>query len=167
MACSGDRWDRLIRNQVAEPVWSAPLTSIGLAVIALSSVWVGGRCVNMSGVSEELLETQACSGCCVAHYCSSTCQKQHWKAHKESCRALQSASEPVSRVGRPCLWATFIPHSPQIFQMLTRHLWSDRVRASETRKAAKELNAIGLTSIRLGLPSGAVAPARVSVPASS
>ena len=50
----------------------------------MKSVWVYGRCENVSGVSEELLQTRACSGCRVAQY---------WKAHRESCRARQAAAD--------------------------------------------------------------------------
>ncbi len=32
-----------------------------------------------------------CSGCNIAWYCSTTCQKQHWKEHKPKCRVTRHA----------------------------------------------------------------------------
>ena len=34
-----------------------------------------------------------CSGCLAAGYCSATCQKSHWKAHKRLCKAKQSENK--------------------------------------------------------------------------
>jgi len=31
-----------------------------------------------------------CSGCCLVWYCSGECQKEHWKKHKESCKARRN-----------------------------------------------------------------------------
>jgi len=33
--------------------------------------------------------TKKCSGCLVARYCSSDCQKTHWNDHKRECKTLQ------------------------------------------------------------------------------
>jgi hypothetical protein len=34
-----------------------------------------------------------CSGCLVAGYCSTVCQKSHWKSHKRLCKAKQSENK--------------------------------------------------------------------------
>ena len=34
-----------------------------------------------------------CSGCLVAGYCTTACQKSHWKAHKRICKAKQSENK--------------------------------------------------------------------------
>ena len=47
------------------------------------------KCRNMAGPAEDALATLTCSACGVAQYCSSACQKAHWKAHKPACRIAQ------------------------------------------------------------------------------
>ena len=55
----------------------------------------------MSGVSEDLMETQRCSRCRRAAYCSKACQSAHWPAHKASCavRSASLAAEAASAAG--------------------------------------------------------------------
>jgi len=49
------------------------------------------RCGNLSGASEAGLRTQVCSGCNVARYCSTACQKAAWRAgHRGACQRLQA-----------------------------------------------------------------------------
>merc|ERR1712008_144399 len=47
---------------------------------------VGGECWNCGG---KFLQLKTCSGCAVAKYCSSDCQKQHWKKHKTICKTTK------------------------------------------------------------------------------
>ena len=46
------------------------------------------KCNNCVGVADEN-KLQACSGCRSVTYCSSKCQKQHWRQHKVLCNAIQ------------------------------------------------------------------------------
>ena len=40
-------------------------------------------CCEQKGADVKL---QACSGCTTTYYCSTTCQKQDWKQHKQTCQ---------------------------------------------------------------------------------
>lgn len=44
---------------------------------------------------DSVCETQWCSKCRVARYCSVTCQREHWKygGHKEHCKTLRASSQ--------------------------------------------------------------------------
>jgi hypothetical protein len=81
---------------------SDQIRQFGVALI--SDVPVPGRCnspgcVELDGVSEAgLVGGQqwalrgGCSSCRAAWYCSTTCQRAHWAAHKPVCKQLKAAS---------------------------------------------------------------------------
>ena len=52
-------------------------------------------CVNLEGDSEAAASHRACNGCKVACYCSTKCQKAHWKRHKSVCQRLQQQVQPT------------------------------------------------------------------------
>jgi hypothetical protein len=55
------------------------------------------RCCCMEGVSEAAMQTQVCVACRGARYCSTACQRAHWKGgHKEACKAVQAATEAAA-----------------------------------------------------------------------
>jgi hypothetical protein len=55
------------------------------------------RCCCLEGSSEATVKLQICSGCQGARYCSSACQRAHWKTgHKEVCKAAQAAAKEAA-----------------------------------------------------------------------
>ena len=44
-------------------------------------------------------ETFLCSGCFEARYCSSECQKAHWKQHRKRCKELKAAAAAAAAAG--------------------------------------------------------------------
>jgi hypothetical protein len=58
------------------------------------------RCCSLQGVSEGEMKTQVCVGCRGARYCSTACQRAHWRAgHKEVCKAVQAAAKAAAAGG--------------------------------------------------------------------
>lgn len=57
-----------------------------------------GRTLRSGTGVRPQLRVHMCGGCKVAHYCSKTCQTQHWKQHKPMCAALaaRAAAEESS-----------------------------------------------------------------------
>jgi hypothetical protein len=55
-------------------------------------------CSNLDALSEQVLvsgKSTTCGGCRLAHYCSDTCYRAHWKApegHRKVCKRLQAAA---------------------------------------------------------------------------
>jgi hypothetical protein len=47
-------------------------------------------CANCSALGADLLR---CTGCSQVHYCSKTCQKEHWPQHKKKCREAAAACQ--------------------------------------------------------------------------
>jgi hypothetical protein len=65
-----------------------------LSTLAISSACNNPACNNISGPSEaELVKgsSSTCGGCRAARYCCKACQSQHWKLHKQVCKALAAA----------------------------------------------------------------------------
>ncbi|KAJ7471942.1 hypothetical protein FB451DRAFT_311491 [Mycena latifolia] len=50
---------------------------------------------------DRIGQWQKCSGCTSAWYCSSTCQKAHWRSHKESCKMAQSIARARPTIKLP------------------------------------------------------------------
>ncbi len=48
------------------------------------------RCTNMAGASEAELPTRRCGGCGAVRYCSESCSREHWRAHRAACRRMQA-----------------------------------------------------------------------------
>ena len=48
----------------------------------------------------EVKDYKRCAQCRAAKYCSRTCQKNHWKTHKETCKVFQTNSNSVSELLR-------------------------------------------------------------------
>ena len=74
------------------------LTAAGLALSTLPTAAAcnNPQCASLAGVSEQegvsrdRGNTCRCSACHLAFYCQRSCQKQHWKAHKPVCKAVQA-----------------------------------------------------------------------------
>lgn len=42
--------------------------------------------------TQAVIETK-CSGCKLMHYCNQTCQRNHWAAHRDYCRAVSAVHQ--------------------------------------------------------------------------
>jgi hypothetical protein len=75
----------------------AELEAAGGALTALATPAFCNNlaCKNVSGPTELSLvsgRSCMCGDCCVAHYCSRTCQRAQWAQHKPVCKALAAAA---------------------------------------------------------------------------
>lgn len=52
---------------------------------------ISEKCIGCGKLTEEILECSVCR----SKYCSKSCQKQHWKVHKTTCKAIAADDEPV------------------------------------------------------------------------
>uniref|UniRef100_A0A383WPF4 phytol kinase n=1 Tax=Tetradesmus obliquus TaxID=3088 RepID=A0A383WPF4_TETOB len=53
-------------------------------------------CVNMSGLSETVAASMACTGC-RCRYCSAACQATDWERHKPACKRMVAAGQSCGR----------------------------------------------------------------------
>jgi hypothetical protein len=70
---------------------------LALSTLPTAAACNNPQCASLTGVSEQegvsrdRGNTCRCSGCHLAFYCQRSCQKQHWKAHKPVCKAVQAS----------------------------------------------------------------------------
>jgi hypothetical protein len=87
-----------LQDGVSEATGSqaAAWRSLGVSLTSLAFPYACNNptCSNLAGPQELQLvngRSCVCGGCRVAHYCSRTCQWQHWKAHKPVWQAIAAA----------------------------------------------------------------------------
>lgn len=157
--------------------WSATL---GRGLVSRSSVNVGDTLVDgeapaaaalLSDVCHECLQTDAtkrCSACQWAFFCSATCQRAAWSAHKPDCRAVAGLPaearqhvEPSTMLAVRVAWL-FIRErqSPRVQRIAT--LLSNAAHLTEAGTAA--LNAEAMLASRILFLQEAPDTQYVSVP---
>ena len=55
------------------------------------------QCCNYCGTEQNGLTIWKCSGCRLAKYCNTSCQKKHWPSHKAVCHAVQTLGNASAR----------------------------------------------------------------------
>ena len=57
-------------------------------------------CAHCGEVEPMMGDFKRCSRCKKIHYCSSACQKAHWKTHKPTCGSAAAAEPEAQRQGK-------------------------------------------------------------------
>ncbi|KZV59582.1 hypothetical protein PENSPDRAFT_740613 [Peniophora sp. CONT] len=63
-----------------------------IPVVPLDKTQIGKVMHNVGCTVCGSAEAKSCSGCKIERYCSSACQKAHWKDHKDMCRYMQGGT---------------------------------------------------------------------------